>query len=438
MNYQQHTDSHSLIERHNYNYTTRDTGTFIGTSGDDLLIGSDADDLFVGQGGNDILKGGKGGDRYEFTSEDLTGKNIIEDKIYADDTTKNVITIDGNDVLSDGNWLHRVNNLWENGNGLLLELTKNPHNPNEEVFILTSEHFSGSIQIPAEFFDFYQPDISGDCNSDTTDLPIMIDTLDDIHITEGDSFSIDLDDYFTDKETANLDYQITSNGSELPQWINFDEETNILSSSSAQGFNDLDLSITATDSDGYSVSTDVNILVTEQAIQAKAPLFGGELAGKSGDDTLTGSWFNDNLSGGYGDDTINGGFGNDTIKGGLGNDDLYGGKAWGKDSFVFDTQLGVDNVDTIYDFSSCNSKDSIVLDSDIFTNLDKGALQADNFALKTSDFIQDDNDYIIFDPTSGELQYDADANGVGEAVTFANVMLNDTAFNLDASYITVI
>jgi Ca2+-binding RTX toxin-like protein len=57
----------------------------------------------------------------------------------------------------------------------------------------------------------------------------------------------------------------------------------------------------------------------------------------------------ENAIGGNGNDIITGNALDNELAGGLGNDTLSGGT--GRDSFVFDTQLGTTNVDTITDFS---------------------------------------------------------------------------------------
>ncbi len=61
---------------------------------------------------------------------------------------------------------------------------------------------------------------------------------------------------------------------------------------------------------------------------------------KSGDDTLTGSWFTDTLRGEKGDDALTAKVGNDTLIGGQGNDVLNGGL--GSDAYIYHSGDGND------------------------------------------------------------------------------------------------
>lgn len=107
----------------------------------------------------------------------------------------------------------------------------------------------------------------------------------------------------------------------------------------------------------------------------------------------------------------------DVLNGGLGADTLYGGKSAG-DIFVFDSILGAGNVDRLADFKN----DKIVLDVDIFTSLQVGALPSDQFVYikKGAVAAVDANDHILYSKAAGTLYYDADGNGAGEAVAFAS------------------
>ncbi|MEZ0168379.1 Ig-like domain-containing protein [Microvirga sp. TS319] len=141
-----------------------------------------------------------------------------------------------------------------------------------------------------------------------------------------------------------------------------------------------------------------------------------EIRGGDGNDVIRGDAGNDILRGEAGNDTIDGGAGNDLIYGGAGNDVLTGGD--GYDTFVFDTPLGPNNVDTITDFNPVY--DTIRLDRAAFTAFTKvGTLAVGSFVIGTKALDADDR--IIYDSSAGALFYDADGNGAGAAVKFANI-----------------
>jgi Ca2+-binding RTX toxin-like protein len=173
-------------------------------------------------------------------------------------------------------------------------------------------------------------------------------------------------------------------------------------------------------------------VLTREELMAQKPVMGTEgndtLAGIYDNDWFDGSAGNDNLSGGTGadslyggtgDDILSGGNDNDVLVGGTGNDSLAGGA--GNDTFVFDTTLSsASNVDSITDFIS--GLDHIQLDKDVFTTLtDDGALSSDFFRTSTNGVALDENDYFLYNTTSGALFYDADGNGQGVAVRFATL-----------------
>ncbi|ODN72648.1 calcium-binding protein [Methylobrevis pamukkalensis] len=103
------------------------------------------------------------------------------------------------------------------------------------------------------------------------------------------------------------------------------------------------------------------------------------------------------------------------LDGSTGADSLTGGA--GADSFLFASQLGAGNVDTITDFKA---DDRILLDDAIFAaigpTLGNGELRAN-----VGGIAKDANDFILYDTSTGALFYDADGNGAGAAVQFAQI-----------------
>lgn len=78
------------------------------------------------------------------------------------------------------------------------------------------------------------------------------------------------------------------------------------------------------------------------------------------------------------------------------------------------------NVDSITDFRV--GQDKIQLDKEKFRSLtDEGVLSSAYFNAGINGVAADENDYFLYNTTSGALLYDADGNGQGVAVQFATL-----------------
>jgi Ca2+-binding RTX toxin-like protein len=149
------------------------------------------------------------------------------------------------------------------------------------------------------------------------------------------------------------------------------------------------------------------------------------LSGVDGIDTLSGGGGNDSLTGGNGGDTLLGGYGSDRLNGGKGSDKLTGGE--GKDHFVFNSVLSTaTNLDTITDFNVAD--DTIRLENDTFAQLTvRGTLNVDHFYASATAGNDDhgadgDDNYILYNTSTGALYYDADGNGSSSsAIQFAQI-----------------
>lgn len=112
------------------------------------------------------------------------------------------------------------------------------------------------------------------------------------------------------------------------------------------------------------------------------------------------------LYGGNSDARLNGCADNDTLYGHAGNDRLDGG--------------------TVNDYldGGTGSDDTIDLDRTIFTTLaTPGILSSDMFR-STSNGLASDDDFILYDISTGALPHDRDGSGPGAATQFATLANN--------------
>ena len=177
------------------------------------------------------------------------------------------------------------------------------------------------------------------------------------------------------------------------------------------------------------------------------------IRGASGNDLIAGGRNGDILDGGNGIDTLDyrtsaaavsinlvsntasgGDAAGDTITkfenviGSVFNDILIGSKTanqmtggTGDDTFHFRSNLGPANIDTIIDFAV--GSDTIELENAIFTAIAQptGSLLSGYFKANAAGVATDANDRVIYDTNGGQLYYDADGNGGGTAVQFAQM-----------------
>ena len=113
-----------------------------------------------------------------------------------------------------------------------------------------------------------------------------------------------------------------------------------------------------------------------------------------------------------GDDTITGSKFNDTIAGFDGSDTLKGGK--GKDLFLFNTEFGANNVDTLKDFS--HKDDTIGIDHTLI-GADAGKVKSKYFVIGTK--AADKNDHVIYNDQNGKLYLDPDGKGHEDQILVA-------------------
>lgn len=266
--------------------------------------------------------------------------------------------------------------------------------------------------------------------ANVNDAPILNSDLPTLRMFVDGSFIYTVPgDTITDPDSGDiLNYSATqADGSALPSWLSFDAATHTFSGSPASP-ETVSVRLGAMDTGNQDASTVFDIVVSPQNLQHLgtsyvATLNGGTgndiLHGLAGVDVLVGNAGDDIFFGYAGNDRLNGGAGVDTLIGGLGKDTLTGGAD--SDFFVFDTALSsASNVDSITDFAA--GQDKIQLDKKIFTALkDEGMLSSAFFRASANGAAMDENDYFLYNTTSGRLFYDADGNGQGVAVQFATL-----------------
>lgn len=113
------------------------------------------------------------------------------------------------------------------------------------------------------------------------------------------------------------------------------------------------------------------------------------------------------LTTGIGEDRLNGGDGHDTLSGGAGNDQFRFSAAFGQSNFITESS------DTITDFT--HAADKIMLNSLTFSNLGFGPVANAAFKVISGGGVVDGSDRLLYNQTTGQLFYDRDGNGAGEA-----------------------
>jgi serralysin len=162
---------------------------------------------------------------------------------------------------------------------------------------------------------------------------------------------------------------------------------------------------------------------------------GDQLLGGRGNDTLRGGAGDDNLSADGTTTGFNLGSGADWLSGRGGNDGLTGGD--GNDSFVFEVEPGEANADFVADFVS--GLDRLLLDDAAHANIGpRGRFAVGDerfFAAAGATSGHDASDRVVYDLSTGDLYYDADGSGAGEAMRIATFQDNAP---ITATDITVI
>lgn len=154
-------------------------------------------------------------------------------------------------------------------------------------------------------------------------------------------------------------------------------------------------------------------------------IYGGGLSGSGVNSIITTSTGDDRLQGLAGDDSLYGWDGNDRLIGGPGLDYLLGGT--GADRFEF-YDPETDGADLLPEFDPTEDVIGLYVGNASFPLSayktaglpSSGAIAPEQFHVGTS--AQDASDRLIYDDTTGDLWFDADGSGIGEAVLIATLL----------------
>lgn len=242
------------------------------------------------------------------------------------------IELDSNDTLSysvsEGYWGADLPS-WLTFDPDTLTLTGTPTNDDVgilEINVKAMDTRGGSTQISFALII-----------NNVNDAPTVEVALSDQIALTGETFDFNIPSYtFNDIDVGDeLTYSVTlEDGSSLPSWLNFNNQTGSISGIPALGDSgSYVIIVTATDLAGASVSTNFTLTVDNVIWnQIDGSENSEQLIGTSGTDLIRGYAGDDQIFGLAGNDRLEGGDGNDWLAGGngsgsgSGDDELYGGE----------------------------------------------------------------------------------------------------------------
>ncbi|MBA3526405.1 MAG: calcium-binding protein [Sphingomonas sp.] len=426
-----------------------------GGSGDDVINGYNGNDYLIGAGGNDTINGGNGNDKLDGGEGDdtLNGGGGYDGVVYTAATAG--ITVD----LS----LRTAQNTGGAGTDTLSNIED--VSGSEFADTITGSRFNNSLSgrggddtlIGGEGADRLRGGTGADTMTGGAGKDIYdVDDIGDVVVELADEGTADLVvSSITYTLTENVE-RLTLTGSSAIDGTGNASANVIVGNSGANtltggdgndtlnGGAGADTMVGGLGNDTYFVD-DIGDIVTE-AVGEGNDLVKSSLNYTLGDNVdrlvltgtatlgvgnalnngITGNDVANELYGLGGRDKLSGGDGNDFLYGGVGNDRLTGGA--GGDGFVFDSAPhSKTNVDQIFDFSG--PEDTIYLDRAVFSAIGPGELAVGAFHSGTA--AVDADDRIIYDSATGNIFYDADGNGAGASVLFAQVTAGTALTNAD-------
>ena len=338
--------------------------------GEDTMSGGDGADIISGGTGDDTIDGGAGNDTYiwnlgdgmdTITDSQGTDKIVFGEGISYDDLsfsqTNSDLYINVQNMPNQGllikNYFasgnsNRIETL-EFSNGNLFDLSKN-------ALILKGDGtVNGTI---------YDDSITGNNNDDTITAGDGNDIIygnagnDNIDGGNGDDIIYGGQGCDTLKGGYGNDTYVWNLGDDLDT-IEDDAGQNTLLFGNGISFNDLDfnmlgnnllITVNGDKNQGVQINNFLNendlykieYLKFSDGTSIYLPDLGLNMAYRTTDDTINGTYNDDNIVAGGGNDTVNAGDGNDSIYGGKGNDALNGGN--GRDSYYYNLGDGYDTI----------------------------------------------------------------------------------------------
>ncbi|HEX8668732.1 MAG TPA: calcium-binding protein [Allosphingosinicella sp.] len=403
---------------------SRFNDVFIGSAATDIVFGGNGNDMLNGGGGADRMNGGNGNDTY-----------IVDD---AGDSVRETSWTGGTDVVQSSVTFSLANQYVET---LVLTGTANINGHGNSLANTLTGNAAANVLNGQEGAD----SMAGGLGNDT----FIVDNAGDLAIeangggtdTVQASVTFTLAGQYIENLTLTGSGAINGTGNSLANTITGNGAANSLSGGEGDdtlnGAGGADTMSGGLGSDTFLVDnvgdtvSESNVAGTDTVQSTVTFNLAGQYienlvltgtaaingTGNSLANSITGNSAANALSGGEGADKLYGKAGSDTLNGGIGIDDFH-----------FDTALGVTNVDTIQSYSVAD--DTIKLDRAIFTGITaNGALAASAFVTGTA--AGDGDDRILYDSATGKIFYDADGNGAGAAVLFAQVAAGTALTNLD-------
>ncbi len=377
-----------------------------GGDGDDTLIGNDVANILTGGGGSDTMTGGNGNDWFyvdRMTDVVIEGATEgAQDRVFASASY----------TLTTGAYVEILSTDWHAGTDAINLRGNELDNlifGNAGDNVLTGGAGADTL-VGNAGNDFFFIDNGNDRVSEAAGGGNdRVFSSVSYALGAGQSVELMTTDWHLGTDAINL------TGNELANSIYGNEGNNILN-----GGLGADTLVGNGGNDSYFVDN-AGDFVSEAASGGADRVYAGtsySLAFGQSVETMSTDWNGGtaaiNLTGNNLANAIYGNAGVNILNGKGGNDTLVGFE--GADQFQFDTALA-GNVDYLADFQG--GTDKIVLDDAVFTGLGLGALSSDAFV--TGSAAADGNDRIIYNSTTGALMFDADGNGAGAAVQFAQL-----------------